>query len=266
MSNEWDKLPNEILALIIQEVASKEDINNGKNSQWMTVNKQWHNSYQSLKYKGITIYLTLTDRPSRNIMQSIFTPGKFVRSVTFMDLGTDRYMKFLPLNGDLLKSFMACCPNVKHVILPRYMDYSDRENDWTQFSTTLLDTNIWKLRTLSINKLSESVNSKVAREHYFQCIYHLCGSIRNLILTEGTLTVDYSCLQGFQQLTSLTIREGVVANLAESCGLLDYLHQLEEITIYFPTFNNSTTTVAATDSTSYPKIHSMHLDGYNISH
>lgn len=146
------------------------------------------------------------------------------------------------------------------------MDTSDSEDDWKKISTTVKSADTWKLHSLSVDGASESIKNDDARGHYYDCLYHFQGTIRTFTMTADMISGSYKNLQGFQQLTSLTIREGVVANLAESCGLLDYLHQLEEITIYFPTFNNSTTTVAATDSTSYPKIHSMHLDGYNISH
>lgn len=115
------------------------------------------------------------------------------------------------------------------------------------------------------------------------------------------MTRSFSCLQYFQQLTSLIIKKGVVGNLADICGLLNYLPQVKDISICFPTNDsdrvefstqangdimmqglesnlsfltmdaqNSTSAMTATNiprsrAITYPNIQSMHLHGYKIS-
>lgn len=69
----WDKLPNEILELII-DVSAKQDVEKAK---WMMVNKRWYDQHQSRKYKTVLISLdgsscTLLN----NIIHSQFEPGK----------------------------------------------------------------------------------------------------------------------------------------------------------------------------------------------
>lgn len=45
-------------------------------------------------------------------------------------------------------------------------------------------------------------------------------------------------MRDFQQLTSLTISEGVVSNLGVSRGLMKYLPELEEISVHFSIIKN----------------------------
>lgn len=264
IGNKWDNLPNEILAHIIQALVDSRDVFGWQYKHWAMVNKQWYEWYQSMKYKSIYIRLVLSNRIFGNIINSKLQPGKCVRSITLLDLSTISNIEYPPLNGDPLYLFMTHCPNVKHVTLPKGMDFARQESDWAYFSKALVNTNIWKLDSLSIGHPSQSIVPNNITRHYFECLYHVRESIKSFILTNGVITGSYSCLQNFQQLTSLTIREGVVHNIADCCGLLDYSPQVEEATIYFPTFNNEATAAAAACYNTYPKIHSMHLYGYNI--
>lgn len=91
---------------------------------------------------------------------------------------------------------------------------------------------------------------------------------KRFLLTTGMISAgNYNCLQGFQQLTSLTIEKGVPGNLADCCGLLDYLPHLEEISVYFSNNSNDAAvevSAAETGTATCPNIRSMTLDGYNI--
>lgn len=183
MGSKWKDLPAEILEKIVQLVAVGSEKNvktKGKKPQWAMVNKQWYEWYQFIKYKNITISLDLSDKLLNNIIHSKFSPGKWVKIITFNELSRNRAISHPPLNTDLLYLLMVCCPNVKHVILPEFMDYSYCENEWTYFFTTLVNNNIWKLHSLSVQRLSRPIKDEDARRQYFEYIYHLRSSIKNL--------------------------------------------------------------------------------------
>lgn len=143
------------------------------------------------------------------------------------------------------------------------MDTSDSEDDWKKISTTVKSADTWKLHSLSVDGASESIKNDDARGHYYDCLYHFQGTIRTFTMTADMISGSYKNLQGFQQLTLLTIKEGVVHNLGDCCNLFNYLPQLAEATVYFNNSTNTATEAAATGSITYPKIRSMNLNRIN---
>lgn len=294
----WDNLPFEILTRIMQILiisSSSQQKNSSKKKaasmkfnkqypQWIKVNRHWYDCYQSIKYKDITLRLDHKDKVLQNIIHSQFLPGLWVRSIAFVDLVIVPNFSYHP-HFNPLYLLMTRTPNVKHVSLPQDMD-SQLNSDWTYFTEALESTNTWKLQTLSvsINKLSRPIEFKQARKNYFHCLGHLRSSITEFVLTTDMLTGrGYFQLQGFQQLKILTIREGVVNGIADTCQVMNYLPRVNKMTVYFSSYNNNSTSSVANNNkqqellsltttsaqstvtaATYSKIDSLRLYEYNI--
>lgn len=177
MGIKWDNLPNEVLAQITEAVKREEKAYGrfSKIQQWPMVNKQWYEWFQSLKYKDVSISLKNPNILLKNIAHSKWEPGKWVKSVTSTNVSARSDSNTSPDEGDALCLLMTRYPNVKHVMLPEYM----QDEDWTYFSRQLVDTNVWKLHSLSTENLPQAVSSPSARTQYFTCVYHLRSSIRS---------------------------------------------------------------------------------------
>jgi hypothetical protein len=142
----WNNLPNEILAQIIREVGGDDE--EPIETKWMMVNKQWHDWYQSTKYKDIEVCLELSDTFVNNIINSKFQPGEWVKCISFEALipPSDYGSSTASDDGELLRSLMTCGPYVKDVNLRGDIASLD---DWVYFGAALKKTNIWNLHTLS---------------------------------------------------------------------------------------------------------------------
>lgn len=240
MGNKWDNLPNEVLAQIIEALGSAKNLNKEANKnlqRWAPVNKQWYDRFRSLKYKEITITLNNSDVLLQNIIQSSFLPGRWVKSITIEALCT-MYNTSVPLGSDdPLNLLMTRCLNVKNVTLPQYMDDRSVGIYWRYFSNALVNNNTWKLQSLAVGNLTRPITFDSAKKEYFDCVHHLRSSIRQLVLTTGMVPSGcFRCLQEFQQLATLAIRERLIGNLTDLCGLMNHLpQQLEDIAAYFST-------------------------------
>lgn len=93
---------------------------------------------------------------------------------------------------------MIYCLNVKHVMLPAYMDTSNSDDLWTYFLTTIKSANTWKLHSLSVDWASHIIENDDARRHYYECLYHFQGGIRTFTMTANMISGSYDRLQGFQ--------------------------------------------------------------------
>lgn len=239
MGNKWDNLPNEVLAHIIEALGSAKNLNKEANKnlqRWAPVNKQWYDRFPSLKYKEITITLNNSDVLLQNIIQSSFLPGRWVKSITIEALCT-MYNTSVPLGSDdPLNLLMTRCLNVKNVTLPQYMDDRSVGIYWRYFSNALVNNNTWKLQSLAVGNLTRPITFDSAKTEYFDCVHHLRSSIRQLVLTTGMVPSGcFRCLQEFQQLATLAIRERLIGNLTDLCGLMIiYLNNWKILQHTFP--------------------------------
>lgn len=83
----WNKLPIEVLELIVDALDDESRCLPLYKTRWMLVKKQWFELFQSRYYKSVSLSLQPTDRIVQNILYSpYFKPGKYVKNITFEDL------------------------------------------------------------------------------------------------------------------------------------------------------------------------------------
>lgn len=222
--SKWDNLPNEVLEQIIEKLEYHVAFNN--KDEWPLVNKQWYSIFQSLAFKNISVDLDLTfehDARARCIMNSVYQPGQWVKSIMLDDEDYDDSNQLTFEQGvRILFNFMLKTPNVQDVHLAA--NERDAELWWKYLERVLsISRSTWKI--LSIKTPCNSIEYP---SFYFACVSLVKNTLEYLIVTEGMLgRQNLSRLHGFRNLTTLRVCPGVLQNIQELYGLMKQLPRLK---------------------------------------
>lgn len=201
------------------------------------VNKQWFNMYYILAYKKVTINFSGSKHQKailNNIMNLVYQPGNWVKTITFGDLDT---------TPDQLLHLMNKCPNVQQVKF-NFTSVSEAQLYWTKFEQALLQSD-WQLKCLpAISDVHGKKMNRNSQWSYMSCAFYSGDTLTDLSIPGNILklhpphtsTAGSAYLEPFKKLETLQITDdSLVYDFEEFCELVQHIHvQAVKVIVDFP--------------------------------
>lgn len=169
--------------------------------------------------KNVDVHLNNPDQKFNSILNSPFTPGRWVKRVCLQQITAPEVLEKIDPANDRLFQLIKHTPKVKEVSA-----YPDLQNiSWKYLTIALMETDNWKLQKIPDPPYELADNST-----YFNCAYHVRNTLTELRLTRGMIgRTDFGRLAEFKQLLELTVGNNVLKDMYDCSSLLKYLFQLE---------------------------------------